>query len=34
MERRETGLPFESWEERVAKGKVSEEAAVTGNPNL
>ncbi len=34
MERRETGLAFESWEQRVAKGKVSEEVAVTGNPNL
>jgi dihydropyrimidine dehydrogenase (NAD+) subunit PreA len=34
MERVETGLPFESWEQRVAKGKVVEEVAVTGNPNL
>jgi len=34
MERRETGLPPESWEQRVAKGKVAEEVAVTGNPNL
>ena len=34
MERRETGLPFESWEERVAKGAAQEAIAVTGNPNL
>ena len=34
MERRETGLPFESWEQRVAKGEVAAAAAATGNPNL
>jgi dihydropyrimidine dehydrogenase (NAD+) subunit PreA len=34
MERRETGLPFESWKERVAKGSAAEAVAVTGNPNL
>jgi dihydropyrimidine dehydrogenase (NAD+) subunit PreA len=34
MERVEVGLPFESWEERVAKGAVTDEAAVAGNPNL
>jgi dihydropyrimidine dehydrogenase (NAD+) subunit PreA len=33
MERVEVGLPFESWEERVAKGAVAEDVAVAGNPN-
>jgi len=33
MERVETGLPFQSWEERVAAGTVSAEAAHAGNPN-
>jgi dihydropyrimidine dehydrogenase (NAD+) subunit PreA len=34
MERVENGLPEESWEQRVASGKVQEEVALTGNPNL
>jgi len=33
MERVENGLPFQSWEERVAAG-VAKEAALAGNPNL
>jgi dihydropyrimidine dehydrogenase (NAD+) subunit PreA len=33
MERVENGLPFQSWEERVAAG-VANEAALAGNPNL
>ena len=34
MERRDTGLAFESWEQRVAKGAAAEAVAMTGNPNL
>jgi len=34
MERRDTGLPPETWEQRVAKGAAAEAVAVTGNPNL
>ncbi len=34
MERRDTGLPPETWEERVAKGAATETIAVTANPNL
>jgi dihydropyrimidine dehydrogenase (NAD+) subunit PreA len=33
MERVETGLPFQSWEERVAAGNVAPESAHAGNPN-
>jgi dihydropyrimidine dehydrogenase (NAD+) subunit PreA len=34
MVRRDTGLPPETWEQRVAKGAAAEAVAVTGNPNL
>jgi dihydropyrimidine dehydrogenase (NAD+) subunit PreA len=34
MERRDTGLAPETWEQRVAKGAAAEAVAVTGNPNL
>jgi dihydropyrimidine dehydrogenase (NAD+) subunit PreA len=34
MERVDTGLPPQSWEERVAAGIVPEGAALAGNPNL
>jgi dihydropyrimidine dehydrogenase (NAD+) subunit PreA len=34
MERVENGLPFESWEKRVANGAVAEDTTVAGNPNL
>jgi dihydropyrimidine dehydrogenase (NAD+) subunit PreA len=33
MERVETGLPFQSWEERVAAGAAPQGAADAGNPN-
>jgi dihydropyrimidine dehydrogenase (NAD+) subunit PreA len=34
MERVDTGLPVQTWEERVAAGAVVEAAAIAGNPNL
>jgi dihydropyrimidine dehydrogenase (NAD+) subunit PreA len=34
MERVDTGLPPQSWEERVAAGMVPEDTALAGNPNL
>ncbi len=34
MERRDLGLPSETWEQRVAKNKAAEAVAATGNPNL
>ncbi|WP_263380054.1 NAD-dependent dihydropyrimidine dehydrogenase subunit PreA [Granulicella paludicola] len=34
MERRDTGLPPETWEQRVAKREAAESVAATGNPNL
>ncbi|WP_255484161.1 NAD-dependent dihydropyrimidine dehydrogenase subunit PreA [Granulicella sp. 5B5] len=34
MQQRDTGLPPETWEERVAKGAAAEANAITGNPNL
>jgi len=34
MERVESGLPAQTWEERVAAGAAEEAAAVAGNPNL
>jgi len=34
MERVENGLAAQTWEERVAAGVVTDEAAVAGNPNL
>jgi dihydropyrimidine dehydrogenase (NAD+) subunit PreA len=34
MERVETGLPVETWEERVTKNALDEGAAMAGNPNL
>ncbi len=33
MQRRDTGLPAETWAERVAKGAAIETAGVTANPN-
>ena len=34
MERRDTGLPPETWEQRVAKGLAAGANAITGNPNV
>jgi dihydropyrimidine dehydrogenase (NAD+) subunit PreA len=34
MEPRETGLPPQTWEERVAAGAVPVDAESAGNPNL
>jgi dihydropyrimidine dehydrogenase (NAD+) subunit PreA len=34
MERVETGLPVQTWEQRVAAGGASHGGELAGNPNL